>query len=81
MSNISNILNFHISSFDLSNAAKKIIPVTLSNQNDLKIDKLNKLTERLKFNKFHVFETFFILKPVELSSKNRKKYSKLIKAY
>ncbi len=52
MSNINDLLNFHVSHFALSNAAQKIIPVTLKNQNDFKIDKLDRLTEKLGASTF-----------------------------
>lgn len=67
MTTIHDLLSFHISPFALSNAAQKIIPITLSNQNDLKIDRLNKLTEKLGASTFnfegdnlisHVFKKF-----------------------
>jgi EH_Signature domain len=46
------ILQFHFSSTTLKQSAQKIIPITLSTVNELRIDKLHKISEEVGANSF-----------------------------
>jgi hypothetical protein len=46
------ILQFHFSPTNLKQSAQKIIPITLSSLNELRIDKLHKITEEVGANSF-----------------------------
>ena len=52
MTTTQDILQFHFSPTTLKQSAQKIIPITLSSLNELRIDKLHKITEEVGANSF-----------------------------
>jgi hypothetical protein len=52
MTSTQDILQFHFSPTNLQNAAKKIVPITLSTLNDHRIDKLHKISEEVGSSSF-----------------------------
>ncbi|MCX8483154.1 MAG: hypothetical protein ORN50_06195, partial [Crocinitomicaceae bacterium] len=53
MRSANDILDFHFSSTSLKQAAQKIIPITLTQINDVRIDKLQKITEEFGVASFN----------------------------